>query len=586
MSEISRRSFLKGASVVALGGAGAALVGCAPTNDAKSSTTETYAGKAMGRAGEIALEVTIAKDVITKIEVVDNPETATISDFAIRRITSDILAYQSVAVDTVSGATLTSFAVINAARAALTEGLQDISDFEKPVKYPNAELQDETTDVVIIGGGSAGMNAAAELSANGKDVILIEKQGFLGGGDSMFASSGLAGGGGYTVYRLDVKNATPEDYFNEKLAVAKKSGLPVDLDNLEAYSLKTGDCVDHYLSIGVPFGRYSSFSNTIIDGSSPGTHIIKRCAEQIDYLGIDYRTDTSLTSISMDNGTAVGVEVSTSKGDYKISADAVVLASGGFGRNADMLAEYANAASYAELPSSGSISAKGEGILAAMDVGAEIANMDAIKANNICHIAENGAVISLATIQSVAVLVDANGKRFINETGTTIMEKSSAELELPEHRAWAIFDQKQMDQKKLLQGYNEHGYFSSGNTWEELASAMGLSSESSSNFVVTMEKWQNAGKGNVEGDFGATVKDPFDTPPFYAASIQPAMQSTYGGIKTDKAGHVISTTGEIIPGLYAAGAVSGHGCFGNEVGNGLAISSAFGMIVAQTIISG
>ena len=100
-----------------------------------------------------------------------------------------------------------------------------------------------------------------------------------------------------------------------------------------------------------------------------------------------------------------------------------------------------------------------------------------------------------------------------------------------------------------------------------------------------MERWQSTGVGNVEEEFGAKVASVFDNPPYYAALVKPAMQSTYGGIRTDPSARVVDSSGGVISGLYAAGAVSGHGCFGNEVGNGLAIASAFGIIAAETIAS-
>lgn len=122
-------------------------------------------------------------------------------------------------------------------------------------------------------------------------------------------------------------------------------------------------------------------------------------------------------------------------GEYAIGASAVLLACGGFANNEDMLTEYADAASYCGLPHSGSASATGDGILAAKAIGADISNMTAIKANNICHITDNGAVVSLAAIQGVAVLVDDTGRRFINETDSTVHEKSDAELNLPNQEA-------------------------------------------------------------------------------------------------------------------------------------------------------
>lgn len=582
---ISRRGFVRGAAVVALGGAGFALAGCSGSAQSDSRLTPgIYTGTAMGRAGDVTVEITVKNDCIVKAAMVASSETAVISDNAAKGILRGILEYQTLDVDTVSGATLTSMAVKSAAEQALKQA-GDISSFRVAADYPVPDCEDCATDVVVVGAGSAGMNAAAKLADAGASVILVEKQGFLGGGDTMFASSGLAGGGGYTVYKNKIADSSEQDYLNLKKSTAEKSGLPVDIDCLTAYSLRSGDAVDAYIAIGVPFGKYANFSNTTSDGSSPGTHIIKRLSEQMLEKDVDCRLNTALVSVTKENEKVTGVVVSNSGGEYTISADAVLLACGGFGNNEDMLTVYADAAGYCGLPHSGSASAMGDGILAAEAVGADIYNMTAIKANNICHITDNGAVISLAAIQGVAVLVDDTGKRFISETGSTIQEKSDVELTLPNQEAWAIFDQKIIDEKKLISDYNDLGYFQTGESWDALADAMGFDGEAKSNFVDTMERWQATGEGNVEDDFGAKVASVFENPPYYAALVKPAMQSTYGGVHTDPSTKVVDREGNPIPGLYAAGAVSGHGCFGNQVGNGLTIASAFGIIAAETIAS-
>lgn len=376
-SRISRREFVKGSVAAALGSTAVAMAGCSNAVQPEHQfASGTYTGSAMGRAGEIAVEISVKNDCITKATLISNGDTAVISERAAEKILGDIVEYQTLEVDTVSGASLTSMAVISAAEQAL-EQAGDPAPFQSPAAYPARECEDCATDVVVAGAGSAGMNAAIRLADAGANVILVEKQGFLGGGDA----------------------------------------------------------VDAYISMGVPFGKFAKFSNTIIDGSSPGVHIIKRLAEQVNERGIDYRLNTKLVSVTREGDAVTGVVVANPDGEYAIGAGAVLLACGGFANNEDMLTEYADAASYCGLPHSGSASATGDGILAAKAIGADISNMTAIKANNICHITANGAVVSLAAIQGVSVLVDDTGRRFINETDSTVHEKSDAELKLPSQEA-------------------------------------------------------------------------------------------------------------------------------------------------------
>ena len=585
-TSISRRAVVAG--TVGAAAAAVALPFAAPSAHAEEAVgtvaPQYFEGTAMGRAGDVTLGVVYGNGCILGIDVVKSSETPTISEMAIQKVGSDIVRYQSLAVDTVAGATLTSLATINAVRNALEEAGVDTEPFSAAPAYPEVEAADTSCDVVVAGAGSAGMMAALQAAAAGKKVIVVEKQGILGGGDSMFASTGLPGGGGYLAYKAGVENGE-QGYLDAKLAAAEKSGLPVDLDNLAAYSMMTDEAADYYISIGVSLGNFNpkTFAIGMDDGSAPGVSIIKRLGEQLDRKGVDYRLDTKLVSIVTDEAGAVtGIEVQNPGGTYVISAPAVILATGGFGNNEDMLAEYADAADFCGLPHTGAVSAMGEGILAAKEVGAAWGDLTAIKANNLGHVASNGAVISLATIQTVAALVNDEGMRFVNESGTPIHDKSKATLLQPNKEAWAVFDQKAMDAKALLRGYDALGYFESGETLEELAAAMGFDEAATANFVATIGAWQQQAEGDADETFGGTVLNAYDQPPFYAALVQPAMQSTYGGVKTDPAARVLNEEGTPIPGLYAAGAVSGHECYGNVVGNGLTIAATFGMIAGQT----
>lgn len=584
-SVVSRRAAVAGAAAAAAVVALPLAAQSARAEEAAGTVAPQYfEGTAMGRAGDVTLNVVYGNGCILGLDVVKSSETATISDAAIKKVGSDIVRYQSLAVDTVAGATLTSLAVINAARNALEGAGIDVEPFSAAPLYPEVEAVDTSCDVVVAGAGSAGMMAALQAAAAGKKVIVVEKQGILGGGDSMFASSGLPGGGGYLAYKAGVENGE-QGYLDAKIAKAEESGLPVDLDNLAAYSMMTDEALDYYISIGVTLGNFNpkTFAIGMDDGSAPGVQIIKRLGEQLDRKGIDYRLNTKLLSILTDDGGAVtGIEVQNPGGSYVISAPAVILATGGFGNNEDMLAEYADAADFCGLPHTGAVSAMGEGILAAKEVGAAWGDLTAIKANNLGHVADNGAVISLATIQSNAALINDEGNRFVNESGTPIHDKSKATLLQPNKEAWAVFDQKAMDAKALLRGYDALGYFERGETLEELAAAMGFDDAATANFVAAIGAWQQQAEGDVDEAFGGSVLNAYDQPPFYAALVQPAMQSTYGGVKTDPAARVLNEDGAPIPGLYAAGAVSGHECYGNVVGNGLTIAATFGMIAGQT----
>lgn len=589
--ELSRRDLLKGGAILAAGAAasaGVAMYGC--SNDGATSKTPedgvtgVFEGVGAGRAGNITLNTYLRNGSIVDIEVTDSPETATISEIAISRVSKDIIRNQSIAVDAVTGATLSSMGVINAVKDALESAGADLNDYSQVPEYSVESADDCSTDVVIVGGGVAGMNAAIEVLNAGKSAILVEKQDFLGGGDSMFGSTGFMAGGGFNVYRQQLENCTEEDVYN--YMVKKFGAINPDLENMHACTSWGGALVDFYISIGVPLTRADgkTFTNYIDDGSAPGTHFVKHLSAYMDKIGLDYRVGTKMTSIIMDGGDAAGVVVEDEGGEYTIKAKAVIIASGSFTQNKDMVIEYCNAEKYADLPRSCTKANTGDGQLAAEAVGAKLANMSAdyLKLAPYSYVATNGAVLSLTPIAATAALVNDEGCRFVNEFDTSNRAILDVILDQPNQAAWGIFDQKLMDKIAFLQDCNELGYLQTGSTWEELASAMELNGSGAEAFVATMEKWQATGAENAEEDFGAIVPDVFDTPPYYAARVTPAMQGAYCGIATDSQAHVINMQDQAIPGLYAAGVVSGHGCPPTA---GLSLSSSFGRIAGQTAVA-
>ena len=104
-------------------------------------------------------------------------------------------------------------------------------------------------------------------------------------------------------------------------------------------------------------------------------------------------------------------------------------------------------------------------------------------------------------------------------------------------------------------------------------------------FLKTMKDYQSYRKAGKDLEFGRKVMEPIERKKFYAALVTPAMQSTYGGIKVDDAGHVMNTDDKIIPGLYAAGSSSGHGAGAGEVGHALIVAVVYGQVVAETVVA-
>lgn len=536
----------------------------------------TYEAETTGRNGKLNLSVTVDEKNILSIDILKSSETATLSDTPLTQIPEQIVKYQTLDVDTVSGATITSYAVLRAAEDALKQAGGDIDLLKEPVEKETTTYSDTTVDIVVVGAGSAGMTAAIKAAEAGANVLVVEKQGFLGGGDSMFSSTSLRAGG--SRFQQEDGQST-EDFYNYLEAQALKYRPDVcDLEAVRIYAERSGEMVDWLTDLGAPYGSIvaSSFSVKITDGSAPGTHNIRVLSERLSELGVESRVNTKATSIIMENGKAVGVVVEDPNGSYEIRASATIICTGGYSNNQELVAKYAP--DWLDRPTTGAASCMGEGILMAEAIGAKITNMDQVKANALCYVL-GGTGVSLTAITDYAVLVNHQGERFMDERGGTVISRAEALMQQSGHEAYVVFDQTVIDELKLISGYNDSGYFFSADTLEELADQLDVDKET---FLATMADYQAAGESGHDEAFDKEIYDPIDTPKYYAALVTPSMQSSYGGITVDHSCHVLDTNDQIIPGLYAAGATSGHSCCAGEVGAALIVCFVFGAIAGET----
>ena len=175
-----------------------------------------------------------------------------------------------------------------------------------------------------------------------------------------------------------------------------------------------------------------------------------------------------------------------------------------------------------------------------------------------------------------AILVNKNGERFIDEVGTRDVV-SAAEIAQPDSFSWLVVDQKMVDASSVIQGYINRGLMLSGETYEDLAKALDIPADA---FAKTMETWNGYVAEKNDPDFGRTsFAQPLDTAPFYAVKVTAGIHHTMGGLKIDPETHVINESGEIIPGLFAAGEVTGGVHGGNRLGgNAVADFVVFGRI--------
>lgn len=602
------------------------LVGC--------SAGKTYTGEAYGHDKENPVKVTLTiKDkTITKVEVDASHETNGIGSKAAETMPGAIVAANSLDVDGVSGATQTSKAIIEAATAALKQaGLEPSDLVSKNTSTTKAKDIEETVDVVVVGAGGAGMTAAITATDAGKKVIVVESQP-IAGGNSVRSTGGMnaaktpyqdknefkeaagvektlataaekfADNATITALAATVKSqwdayqANPQGYFDsvelmelDTMIGGKGKNNP---ELVKALAENSADAIEWLASIGAEVKNVGAFGGASVkrihrpvnaDGkvTAVGAYIVPILEKNLQDRNVQFLFDTTANEIIMKDGKAVGIK-GTGKDGHKvtINAKSVVIATGGFGANAEMVEKYKpELKGFATTNAEG---AQGQGIDMATAVGAATVDMDQIQIHPTVHIEEDGNahLITEGLRGDGAILVNTEGKRFYDEVSTRD-KVSAAIIAQPEKSAWLIVDQSMVDKSAVIAGYIKSGYTVTGATYEELAKAMGVDEAT---FTSTMNTWNQAVEAKSDAEFGRTsFANPLTTAPYYAIKITPAVHHTMGGIVINPKAEVLNEKGEAISGLYAAGEVTGgvHGA--NRLGgNAVADFVVFGRISGQS----
>ena len=602
------------------------LVGC--------SAGKTYTGEAYGHDKENPVKVTLTiKDkTITKVEVDASHETNGIGSKAAETMPGAIVAANSLEVDGVSGATQTSKAIIEAATAALKQaGLEPSDLVSKNTSTTKAKDIEETVDVVVVGAGGAGMTAAITATDAGKKVIVVESQP-IAGGNSVRSTGGMnaaktpyqdknefkeAAGVEKTLAtaaekfadnetitalaatvksQWDAYQANPQGYFDsvelmelDTLIGGKGKNNP---ELVKTLAENSAAAIEWLASIGAEVKNVGAFGGASVkrihrpvnaDGkvTAVGAYIVPILEKNLQDRNVQFLFDTTANEIIMKDGKAVGIKA-TGKDGHKvtINAKSVVIATGGFGANAEMVEKYKpELKGFATTNAEG---AQGQGIDMATAVGAATVDMDQIQIHPTVHIEEDGNahLITEGLRGDGAILVNTEGKRFYDEVSTRD-KVSAAIIAQPEKSAWLIVDQSMVDKSAVIAGYIKSGYTVTGATYEELAKAMGVDEAT---FVSTMNTWNQAVEAKSDAEFNRTsFANPLTAAPYYAIKITPAVHHTMGGIVINPKAEVLNEKGEVISGLFAAGEVTGgvHGA--NRLGgNAVADFVVFGRISGQS----
>ena len=558
------------------------------SNQGNESVQKTLTATTKGHNADLTVEVVMDGDTIKEVNVTKHEESAGISDPAINDLPKQIVENQSVAVDTIAGCTVSSAAVIEAVKAALTSGGYDINAFSKEIaEAQKGEVETLTADVVIVGGGGAGLAAAASALENGASVIIVEKMASLGGNTS--AADGL-----YNAVDPERQGAmgiedSVEQFYEDTFVGGDEKAKPELVKTLTENAMESlywlegmGLKMDSKIYTGTgalwPRGHYGE--------THKGTDYTSVLAETCKNGGATILTETKAVELIQDeSGRVVGVKAEGKANDYVINAKGgVVLSTGGFGFNVEMRQKYNT-----QWPDLGEHvkcsnvpSATGDGILMAQGVGANLVDMEYIQFYPVGDVNTGKLGSTLPGGTDSRIAINKEGKRFMAEDGRRD-EQSKAIFAQTDGVCYIVVDADTIDTKEELEEVQKHiesGEVITGATVEEFAANLGVDVAI---IQETFDQYNASVDANKDEAFGRVLlKEKMDKGPFYAGLRAPTIHHTMGGIEINANTEVLNTNGEVIKGLYAAGETTGgiHGS--NRLGgNALADVMVFGRIAGS-----
>ena len=606
-----------------------------------------YCVTAPGHNGDLPMVVTLSMDRIESIDIDTEGESEGIADVVFKRIPSQILEGQTLNVDILSGASVTSNGVIDGVAKAIKMAGANPDVLRKRPKAPSAvDTSDAqyTTDVVVVGAGGAGLSAAASILQEGKKVIVVEKFPAIGGntvrtGGPMNAANpqwqntfDAIAGESHTLQEISAidESTIDSEYLDDFKALKQqitnylaentgKTGYLFDsalLHRIQTYlggkrtdqlgniiygqydlvKILTDEALESVKwleDVGVEFDKHDV---TMPVGAlwrrghkplkSEGYAYVSALQKYVEDHGGVIITDTAVKELIVEDGHVSGV-IGTGLNGKKITvkANAVILASGGFGANTKMLKEYNTYWTEIDddIKTSNSPAITGDGIILGQSVGADLVGMGFSQMMPVSD-PDTGALFSgLQVPPQNFIMVNKQGKRFVNEYGSRDKLTQAAidngglfYLIADEQIKKTAYNTSQEKIDKQIAA----GTLFCANTLEELAEKLAMDPTVFKQTIADYNTYVDAGH---DPEFGKDVFDlKVEIPPFYATPRKPAVHHTMGGLRIDTQTHVLDSKGQKISGLYAAGEVAGGIHAGNRLGgNSLTDIFTFGRIAGK-----
>lgn len=555
----------------------------------------TYEGEGTGKGGKILLEVTFQDSKIQDIQVKEHEETPGFAD-AMDELTQAMITANQIDVDGVAGATLTSNGFKEAVANALEKSGGTVDQLVATGVSAEKEVREDsyTADVIVVGAGGAGLSAAVTAAEAGAEVIVLEKMN-MPGGNTLISGGEMAAPGNWLQKEEGIEDST-DKFYEDILAGGDYENDPELVRILADNALPAAEWLRD--DIGMTFEDYMLFfgghstMRSLVPVNATGVEMIEKLTEKAEGLGVKIHTNTPATELVQTDGkvTAVKAEYDGKEVVYQANKG-VILATGGFGSNLEM--RKANNPDMDEkILSTNSVGSTGDGITMAEALGAQTVDMQYIQTYPTCD-PETGTLLYVGDVrlEGRSILVNLEGKRFVEELERRDVI-SMAVTEQTGGVSYMFWDEASMEASKVNvkheKEYNnllERGILVKADTVEEAAAHFGIDAEELKKTIERYNGYCEAGKDEEFNKRGELV--PFTDGPYYIMKTTPAIHHTMGGLKINTDAQVLNMDNEVIPGLYAAGEVTGdiHGT--NRLGSdAIADIVVFGRIAGQNAAEG
>ncbi len=563
----------------------------------------TYTATTAGHNAPITVAVTMdSSNKIVKVEVPTENETIGVGKVAIEKMTQRIVETQSLACDSISGASITSNAIKRGAIQALKDAGIDTTELTKAPAKPEVKDATYDADVVVVGGGGAGLAAAVSAAQTGAKVVVVEKLDILGG------STNVSEGALNAVDPERQKAQGIEDSVETFIETTYTGGHSTgNMDLIKYLCENSMGAVEWMEDVGVKFSDTIDSATGSLGTRShyPAAMKSGNCYIQVfekvlgDMDNVTILTGTTGKELLTKSGAVTGVKAEGKQGETVTlnAKNGVIIATGGFGANKELLGESNTGVwSHVDVTKLGctnmALSAQGDGITMAKEVGANVIGMSDIQLHP-CGTPGTGLMENIRTSSHSRIFVNINGDRFVNENaGRDTL--AQAILDQENQTYWIVVNNVRFPSRDWVDAYGgtiasmvAQGVVVEANTIEELAEKTGMDA---AKLQASVDTYNAVVRGEKEDELGfkaRTTDKEITTGPWYACKKVPTVHHTMGGLEIDTDTHVLNGQGQAIKGLYAAGEVTGgiHG--ENRLGgNAIADCMTFGRTAGANAAAG